>query len=255
MAQRLKGNDNVTLGGAAARLVNATIINLVLRSTDAPGSVRYFFDVGIFGYGYDPERGMTSVTSILPGYLGELSLCDLPTLAKNPLRVDVQEQSGHAIPVWLDPAHGGRTPMCQVFEKIGSHLAKWAAIHPESSPPVVINISDGLVTDNPYDGTDLEGWLDRLSTIRTAAGVVKVFDIALSSDVDHPVLRPAVITALTYPGWTVAQVSRIVSDVQVSTWTSIPALSSESDYTAQEFLQRAELADDTAHANIVREND
>jgi len=206
--------------------------------------VRHFFDIGVFGYGLVPELGITSVRSILPGQLAERPLCDLPALAENTLRVEKRETDGRRFPVWLDPSHEGRTPMCQAFNKIGSHLAEWTADHRESNPPVVVNISDGLVTDSPYEGVSLEGWLDRLSNIHTTTGVVKVFDIILSGEVGHPVLRPATIGGLTLPGWSVAQVAEILPDVQISTWPSVPALRTESDYMAPDFVSVAQLADD-----------
>jgi hypothetical protein len=244
-AQQVKGRGNTTLSDIAAALVNITILDLVLSSAKARDNIWHYFDIGIFGYGYCPELGTASVRSILPGHLAELPLCDLPTLAKEPLRVE-QKTNQHRVPVWLDPSHEGRTPMCQAFDEIGSHLAEWAATHPESPPPVVVNISDGLVTDSPHKGTNLEGWLNRLSVVGTTGGVVKVFDIVLSTEGGDPVLRPAVIGALTLPGWTVAQVASIMPSMQVSTWASLPALSLESDYTAPDFVRRAELADDIA---------
>jgi len=136
--------------------------------------------------------------------------------------------------------------MCQAFSEIGFHLVRWARLHADSSPPVVVNISDGLVTDSPYAGASLEGWLDRLSAIQTASGVVKVFDVILSPATERPLLRPSSTGALTRPGWTIAQVAGILPDVEVSTWASLSVLGPDAQDAAPSFVRRAELADDGA---------
>ena len=39
--------------------------------------------------------------------------------------------------------------------------------HPDSFPPIIINITDGLVTDSPYRGAGLYDWSERLTGITT----------------------------------------------------------------------------------------
>ncbi len=247
MGRRAKGPGNGTLADMAAALVNAAIIKLALQSTYALGLIFHYFDIGVFGYGFVPELGTDSAATALSGNLAGVAVCDLPTLAENPLRVEKSETDPHsAVPVWLNSAHEGRTPMCQAFNEIGGHLMQWARAHMNSPPPVVVNISDGLVTDSPYGGASLETWLDRLSAIRTASGVVKVFDVILSPATERPLLRPAVTGGLMLPGWTIAQVASMLppAEIEVSTWASLSVLGPEADYTAPGFVRRAELADD-----------
>lgn len=245
MGRRAKGPGSGILADTAAALVNAVILELAHRATYAPGLTYHYFDVGVFGYGFVPELGTDSAVTALSGNLAGVALCDLPTLAQNPLRVEESRTGPHsAVPVWLNSAHEGRTPMCQAFDEIGGHLMQWARVHLNSPPPVVVNISDGLVTDSPYGGASLETWLDRLSAIQTASGVVKVFDIILSPATEHPLLRPAATGGLTLPGWTIAQVASMLRGVEVSTWSSHSVLGPEADYTAPGFVRRAELADD-----------
>ena len=65
---------------------------------------------------------------------------------------------------WSEPVHGYRTSMCQAVAVAGAHVYEWANAHPESFPPIVINITDGIVTDSPWPrSADLEqsgrsGW-------------------------------------------------------------------------------------------------
>src|SRR6267154_1366666 len=69
------------------------------------------------------------------------------------------------VPVWVEPVHGYRTPMCQAVAVAGAHVYEWASAHPDSFPPIIINITDGMVTDSPYEGASLDEWAQRLVTI------------------------------------------------------------------------------------------
>ena len=252
MGRKAKGNPHSTLSEAAARLVNESIRDLALRSMKEIGAFRHYFDIGIFGYGFNPASGAVSAFSLLPGQLGELGICDLPALAESPLRLE-EHEGGARYPVWVDPANKGRTPMCQVVDCIGDHLVRWTNAHPSPYPPVIVNISDGLVTDSPYEGAKLETWVDRLSGFRTAIGVSKVFDLILS-ETQSPVLRPATLGGLALPGWTVAQASLLLQDcAAISTWPSLSRLGPDGDYTTPDFVRRAELADDEDSLSVASE--
>jgi hypothetical protein len=241
MRRKAKDPPHSTLSEVAASLVNSTIGDLALRSSKE-FRLRRFFDIGIFGYGFNLATGTVSASSLLPRQLGELGICDLPALANSPLRIEENEE--RLYPVWVDPVHEGRTPMCQVFDCIDSHLRRWTDAHPSPHPPVIVNISDGLVTDSPYEGATLEAWVDRLSGFRTATGVAKVFDVILS-ETQSPVLRPATISGLSLPGWTLAQASWLLGgSAGISTWPSLSRLGPEGDYTTPDFVRRAEIADD-----------
>lgn len=54
----------------------------------------------------------------------------------------------HKFPVWIDPVAKPRTPMSEAFNRAGAVLADWVKSHPESFPPILINISDGAATDS-----------------------------------------------------------------------------------------------------------
>ena len=56
-------------------------------------------------------------------------------------------------------------------------MFEWAKAFPDSFPPIVINITDGMVTDSPYDGADLGMWAKRLTTIGTGDGQALLFNI------------------------------------------------------------------------------
>jgi hypothetical protein len=56
-------------------------------------------------------------------------------------------------PIWVTLAPGkGNTVMAQAFRRAHSVVARWIESHPDSLPPVVLNISDGGWTgENPVE--------------------------------------------------------------------------------------------------------
>lgn len=234
MGRRVKGGG--TLADAAAMLVNAALEEIYLRS-QYEAEFRHLFDVAVLGYGFTPGIGVNSVASALGGDFAGVALYSPAELARNRLL-----GQGFA---WVTPVYGGRTPMCRAFDRVGGLLYDWARIHVEAAPPVVINVSDGLVTDSPYEGGDLETWHSRLSGIATSQGVVKVFDLVLTPDADQPILRPATTSSLAHPGWTVFQAATFLRGVETSLWASSSWLKAEDDRASPEFLRHAELTDDS----------
>jgi hypothetical protein len=111
------------------------------------------------------------------------------------------------MPIWITPVHGYRTPMCEAIAVAGAHVHDWASAHPDSFPPIVINITDGMVTDSPYEGADLRGWAQRLATIATSDGPTLFFNIFLSPSGAKPVLFPSTAAGLPDPGPALFEIS------------------------------------------------
>jgi hypothetical protein len=81
------------------------------------------------------------------------------------------------IPVWFDPVANGGTPMCQAAGEAMRILQGWIAEHPDSFPPIVINITDGESNDgNPTER------LQSLTNLSTSDGNVMLFNIHLSAN-------------------------------------------------------------------------
>jgi hypothetical protein len=90
--------------------------------------------------------------------------------------------------------------MCQAVAVAGAHVYEWANAHPDSFPPIIINITDGMVTDSPYEGASLEEWAQRLVNIQTSDGPTLFFNIFLSPAGSNGVLFPATDYGLPEPG-------------------------------------------------------
>jgi hypothetical protein len=133
------------------------------------------------------------------------ALVPLTLLADNPIAVreapSIDAGMGTVrIPIWVEPVHGYRTPMCEAIAVAGAHVLDWAGQHPNSFPPIVINITDGMVTDSPHDGADLDEWAKRLTTIETYDGTTLLFNIFLSPSPGYGVLFPVSPAGLPEPG-------------------------------------------------------
>lgn len=210
------GGNDLTLAHGAARAINKILLELCVTSTKEHGAaMRHYFDVGIFGYGLRPGLGEEGVESALTGPLTGRGIVPLPELALHPLSVRTEPSldpggAPSRIPVWVEPAHGYRTPMCEAIAVAGAHVYDWVSAHPESFPPIVVNITDGLVTDSPYEGADLAGWAKRLATIETSDGPTLLFNIFLSPGRAAASWFPVSPTALPEPGPELFEISSVL---------------------------------------------
>lgn len=178
---------------AVAEAINNLLYELVLRcikgEADAP---RHYYDIGVIGYG-------ANVGSAFGGNLAGRELVSVVDIANNPVRViDKESTPGpgggdigtvprrHKFPVWIDPVASDRTPMSEAFNRAGAVLAEWVKTHPESFPPILINISDGAATDG-----DPRIWARRLASLSTQDGNVLVFNLNVSALVATPLFCPS----------------------------------------------------------------
>ena len=211
------GGSSETLAQGAARAINSILMELCLRAQKGQGVSYHYFDVGIFGYGVRPVAGGEGVESAFGGPLANRALVPIPEIRDNPIavrEVPSRDVGGATVrmPVWVEPIHGYRTPMCQAIAVAGQHVYEWAQTHPESFPPIIINITDGFVTDNPYDGASLDDWADRLTGIATQDGQALLFNIFVAPEPGGDVVFPASAGGLPDPGPDLFRISSMLPD-------------------------------------------
>jgi hypothetical protein len=214
------GGSSETLAQGAARALNGIVMELCLRAQKGQGVSYHYFDVGIFGYGARPGAGGEGVESAFGGSLANRDLVPIPEIRDNPIAVRevVSPDLGGAtvrMPVWVEPVHGYRTPMCQAIAVAGQHVYEWAQSHPESFPPIVINITDGFVTDNPYDGASLHDWANRLTGIDTQDGPSLLFNIFVAPESGGDIVFPSSSAGLPEPGPDLFRMSSVLPDPMV----------------------------------------
>jgi hypothetical protein len=162
-----------------ADAINKLLSNLAVRSAKEEG-VRDYFHVGVLGYG-------ASVGPAWSGSLAGRELVPISEIATQPARVEERakklpdgagglvEQSAR-FPVWFDPTASGGTPMSQALTQAQSIVGSWLSEHPDSYPPLVINITDGEATDG-----DPSAPAEAIRGLASSDGNAILFNLHLSS--------------------------------------------------------------------------
>jgi hypothetical protein len=195
-----------TLADGAALAVNNILLDMCIKATaEVNAPVRHYFDVGVFSYGARLLTPGEGVESAFGGPLAGRGLVPLPELAEHPITVRAEPSIDlmavpAKMPVWVDSMHGYRTPMCEAIALVGAHVFDWVAAHPNSFPPIVINITDGMVTDSPHEGATLREWVKRMTAIETNDGPTLFFNVFLSPVEAAEIVFPAHPGGLPVPG-------------------------------------------------------
>jgi hypothetical protein len=173
---------------SVADAINRLLQNLVIKCAKEEG-IRDYFYVGVLGYG-------DQVGPALSGPLAGKELVSISDIGNHPARIEqrvkkVEDGAGGLVeqpirfPVWFDPKSHGATPMCQALTLAHDVLGRWLPQHPDSFPPIVINLTDGEATDgNPAAAATA------LRDLQSSDGNVLLFNIHLSSKGARPIEFP-----------------------------------------------------------------
>ena len=158
MMGALGGQPDLLKMDGAADAVNR-ILDAISQRCSQGMDIRDYFDLGVITYGTDGS-GRTKLDTPLPGTSPEqpfLPVSQVVDAAEVEER-QVKESDGaggivevtRKFPVWLHPTASYGTPMCEALSAASKALQDWTAQHPDSYPPMVINVTDGDATDgNP----------------------------------------------------------------------------------------------------------
>lgn len=170
-----------------AEAINCLLESLVERCTEN-GRTRRCFEVSIIGYG-------ATVASALGGDLTGQELVGIDEIAKCARieehhrkaydSVDGMVQIADKSRVWLDPVANGDTPLCEALQQAYTILHRWVAAHPQSFPPIVVNITDGAPTDgDPFPISET------ITELATEDGNVLFFNLHLASHLADEIAFP-----------------------------------------------------------------
>ena len=162
-----------------ADAINNLLFNLTIKCAKSEG-VRDYYHVGVIGYG-------EKVGAALGGELAGKELAPISKIADAPERVEertkkVDDGAGGIIeqkvrfPIWFSPLSKGGTPMSEALKKARGIVQNWLNEHPDSFPPIVINITDGESTD----GSPVKA-AEELRDLKSSDGNVLLFNVHLSS--------------------------------------------------------------------------
>jgi hypothetical protein len=159
------------------RCINTAIRNLVWQCDEADG-VRDWVHLAVIGYGgVDPNtpfvRSLLSTSAwILP----------ISTIAETL----IGKQDGLALYVESKP--NGWTPMASAMKLAGTLASDWVEQHEDSPAPVILNVTDGVPTDDNAPDGPVEKWVEQLNGLATLDGPVLLMNAGVP-DVDDQLAR------------------------------------------------------------------
>ena len=194
MLEALGGQPDLRKMDGAADAVNR-ILDAISQRCSQGMDIRDYFDIGVITYGTDGS-GRTNLDTALPGTSPEqpfLSISQVVDAAEVEER-QVKESDGaggvvevtRKFPVWLRPKAGYGTPMCDALSVASQALKDWTSGHPDSYPPMLINVTDGAATDGNPESLDQE-----IMALGTNDGNVLIYNAHLSEMSAMPVQYPS----------------------------------------------------------------
>lgn len=171
-----------TKAEALADITNLLIEELINHS-HRDRFIGDYFDVGVIGYSGD------KATSLLGKGMNRIvDLEAMNTPLKN-IQLRRTLPSGEYCSTlvnrrqWIFPEAKGRTPMGDALRMAKRVCATWSSKHPESFPPIVINITDGEATDSSRE--ELIELAESLKSVGTQDGKVLLMNIHITSESDN----------------------------------------------------------------------
>ena len=190
MTGALGGHPGLRKMDGAADAINR-VLDAVSQRCSQGLDIRDYFHIGIITYTTD-GGGRSTLGTALPGTSPEqpfLTVSQVVEVAEVEER-QVKESDGagglvevtRRVPVWLRPTASYGTPMCEALSAASKALQDWTAQHPDSYPPMVINVTDGDATDgNP------EPLAQEVMALGTNDGSVLLYNAHLSEMSAMPV--------------------------------------------------------------------
>ncbi len=190
----LGGQPDLRKMDGAADAVNR-ILDAISQRCSQGMDIRDYFDIGVITYGAHGLGGPKLETA-LPGtspkrpFLSVSQVVDAAEVEER--QVKESDGAGGAVdvtrkfPLWLHPKAGYGTPMCEALSAASRALRKWTAQHPDSYPPMLINVTDGAATDG-----DPEPLAQEIMALGTNDGNVLIYNAHLSEMAAMPVQYPS----------------------------------------------------------------
>jgi uncharacterized protein YegL len=173
-----------------------------IMSTCISGNeIRPYVDLAIIGYG----TSIRSATPKIPMDQLPFSVTELQTSFVKKNEIDDSNVGSHA-PLryeWIEEISNGATSMLAALEKAKDITEKWITNHRDSFPPMILNITDGMATDDPILIERVQyGSLGDLSTLPLVTIVKEIQKLATTDGnvlVCNAHVSPDEMSQITYP--------------------------------------------------------
>lgn len=198
MSKPLVGR-NTTKADVAAEIINNFIRETILDCTRNDG-IRDYFYLGVIRY-HTNRNGENVISPALGNLSQKHDLLPISEISDNPMRfekayeTEINPDTGEPkeieqiLPIWCEPVAEGKAPMCSAFRFTCQILEKWVADHPNSFPPIVINITGGKPSDGNFKDIITEA--RKLMGVATTDGNALLFNVYLSKSSKNSIVFPA----------------------------------------------------------------
>lgn len=189
MAEEVRFEGRLCTKAEATAEAVSTLLEEIINRSHRERFVGDYFDVAIIGYG---GKGVESLLGSGFKPITFVDAMDVPSRTKivshtlpSGRRCDTVLNTRH----WVEPQASGQTPMGKAFAKARTLVASWCRKHPNSFPPIVINITDGEATDASAD--EIRALAEQIKSTSTNDGGALLMNIHLASQHDSacPPLR------------------------------------------------------------------
>ena len=92
--------------------------------------------------------------------------------------------------IWIQPLANGSTPMADAFRLAASHIEKWIQYNPDSFPPIVINITDGMPNDAGSGFNETLPAVQRVMSLSTSDGASLILNAHIGEPGKPEILLP-----------------------------------------------------------------
>ena len=213
-----------TKAEVVADSLNATLEEVINRCSREEG-IRDYFEVGIIGYGQGSTANFCWEEQLAGRQIVPLSeakrFAGMQAVSETNVvhGKTVTETVEHSI--WVKPTAAGGTPMKSALQLAQQVLDSWIQQHPQSYPPIVINITDGAATDVQGD-QDLINAAQAITTLTNQNGSgVLLINCHISERGDSVVVFPSRLQQLPQDSY--AQVLFQMSSVLPPQMNSVAA--------------------------------
>lgn len=180
------GNGSHSKATELALAMNEVIYEVGLRCIGSGGDIKNRFELAIIGYGKQGDE-------VQSGWEGQLTgkwIVSIRDIFDYPLG------QANNKPVWINPYSKGSTPMTKAFENAKRLCNDWInwGNHADSHPPIIINITDGEVTDGGNHFAILKNEIEEIKRLKTNFGQVHILNIHISTKNQERVLFPSTVS-------------------------------------------------------------
>ncbi|HJM54961.1 MAG TPA: vWA domain-containing protein [Poseidonia sp.] len=179
-----------SLSEGASFALNRTLRDIAQNACySAEDGIRDYINLAVYTYGTEPHDGQGVDWTL--GQTSEPSCSYMSASEWIPAALRQEKTDIGSLPIWIEPYAEGWTPMCKAFAAAARSVEHHINNYPESFPPIVINITDGIPTDHNDDWNQFSRAASAITDQHTEDGNAMLFNIHIDgSGQQNSVLFP-----------------------------------------------------------------